>query len=355
MVRFAPFLLSIILSGLLGSVGIAAVPFKFEPHKPAKASEVNQNFEYLDNEIRARSHQICEGNDASDQMVRVGPLCIDKYEASVWQNPDGTGKQFGAISAAETGTEPHPGDNYPCKDNGNDCSSRLSFEGNLLPNKNAIYARSVPGAIPSRYITWFQAQQACLNSGKRLLTNAEWQMAAAGTPEPVLLGTDSQNNPIIKDIDNGSTDCSTYSSLFFGSYGNTPDKKRGESLPVPTGSRSKCVSNWGVYDMVGNLWEWVADWTQGSNISSTATLDPTNNTITVTYPGFGGVSSADYGSDAIAGVIPASGQSAGNSYMPAAIYRGANGRDNYLSGVFAYSSSLSPAVARDDIGFRCAK
>lgn len=30
-------------------------------------------------------------------------------------------------------------------------------------------------------MSWFVAQQAALNSGKRLLTNAEWQGAAAGT------------------------------------------------------------------------------------------------------------------------------------------------------------------------------
>jgi hypothetical protein len=49
-------------------------------------------------------------------MVQVGPICVDKYEASVWSmpptsagNPQGT--RFGRT-----------GDNYPCSDNGNNCS-----------------------------------------------------------------------------------------------------------------------------------------------------------------------------------------------------------------------------------------
>ncbi|MGH8477343.1 MAG: SUMF1/EgtB/PvdO family nonheme iron enzyme, partial [Methylococcales bacterium] len=63
-------------------------------------------------------------------MVKVGPLCVDAYEASVWNTPAG-----------------------------------------------AIYARSEAGETPSGKITWFQAQQACVNAGKRLPTNAEWQMA----------------------------------------------------------------------------------------------------------------------------------------------------------------------------------
>ncbi|MPZ91072.1 MAG: hypothetical protein GEU68_05495 [Actinobacteria bacterium] len=48
-------------------------------------------------------------------------------------------------------------DDYPCNDNGQNC-------------KGKIYARSVAGVTPSRYITWFQAQQALANSGKRLPT-----------------------------------------------------------------------------------------------------------------------------------------------------------------------------------------
>jgi hypothetical protein len=131
-------------------------------------------------------------------MVKVGPTCIDRYEASVWSAPTG-GVQYGVSS-----------DDYPCDDNGQDCVGE-------------IYARSVPGVAPSRFITWFQAQQALANSGKRLPTNAEWQMAVAGTPD--------------------STDC----NVSTGSVANT-------------GVNANCVSDWGANDMVGNLWEWVADW-----------------------------------------------------------------------------------------------
>jgi formylglycine-generating enzyme required for sulfatase activity len=135
-------------------------------------------------------------------MVAAGAVCIDKYEVSVWSSPTG-GTQFGAS-----------GDNYPCADNGQNCDN--------------IYARSVPGVKPSLYITYFQAQQALANSGKRLPTNAEWQQAVAGTPDVA---------------DDGLEACNTHTGHV-----------------VNTGSRSDCISRFGAMDMVGNAEEWVADW-----------------------------------------------------------------------------------------------
>ena len=140
--------------------------------------------------------------------IKVGPTCIDRYEDSVWSKPNG-GIQYGLTSA-----------DYPCDATGNDC-------------KGKIFARSVAGVTPSRYITWFQAQQALANSGKRLPTSAEWQQAAAGTPDP--------------GASPGAQDCNTASMA-----------------TVATGSRSNCVSAWGASDMVGNVWEWVADWVPAS-------------------------------------------------------------------------------------------
>ena len=89
-----------------------------------------------------------------------------------------------AGGATQLGTS---GDDYaPCADSGQNCT-------------DDIYAVSLPGVTPSAFITWFQAQQACTNAGKRLPTNAEWQAAVAGTPDP---------GP-----DDGTTDCNTASAF----------------------------------------------------------------------------------------------------------------------------------------------
>lgn len=174
--------------------------------------------------------------------VRVGRLCVDKYEASAWdlQNvtdravrgpliatiQDGTVTQSDLETAGATilggpfgfGFVP-----YTCSNNGNDCGE--------------IFAVSLAGVYPAGGNIWFQAQQFCGNSGKRLLTNGEWQMAAAGTADP--------------GSNNGFTNqkCNTFGwfTRLAGTAGATP------------GGANSCISTWGVEEMVGNLEEWVAE------------------------------------------------------------------------------------------------
>ena len=169
-----------------------------------------------------------------------------------------------------------------------------------------------PVVTPSSFITWFQAQQACANAGKRLLTNAEWQMAAAGTPDP---GTDDE-----------TTDCNVSGPPF---------------AKTPTGSRSKCKSNYEVFDMVGNVWEWVADWIQ----------DKSDVDVVL-------ISSVLYGKDVIAGI-----DENGPDGFPVALTRGGGLGDGVSTdaGVFALRttppSGSGGGIGFGDVtfGFRCAR
>jgi formylglycine-generating enzyme required for sulfatase activity len=206
-------------------------------------------------------------------MVSAGAVCIDRYEASVWSSPTG-GTQYGVVA-----------DDYPCSDSGQDCTN--------------IYARSVPGVTPSRYITYFQAQQALANSGKRLPSNGEWQQVVAGTPDP-------GSNP-------GPEDCNT------SSVG-----------PVASGSRDSCVSDAGVNDMVGNLWEWMADWAPASTAS----------------PGWGAFSD-DYMS-ALSGASTF-------DQGPGALIRGGSWADSAGAGPFSIIGFRLPSYWSGSIGFRGAR
>jgi hypothetical protein len=229
-------------------------------------------------QVRAKFFQAttCPGNDAQDDMVLVGTVCVDKYEASVWSTATG-GTQYGAST-----------DDYPCGDGGQDCTST-----------SAIFARNVPNVVPSRYITWFQAQAACTNAGKRLLTSAEWQAAAAGTPDPGSGG-------------NGVTTCNT-----------TADD------PVPTGSAANCASVSGTRDMVGNVWEWVSDWSVPSSTIKTWT---------------------GFSDDALwLGSVPASPSG------PAPFIRGGGDNSGTQAGPFAVGGFEPAQGSFSDVGFRCAR
>jgi hypothetical protein len=285
---------ALVFSGAL-IAGPLTVPNSFVKGNTISSSQMNQNFTAVktavdDNDSRISNLQTnvaklrsCQGQDASDVMVQVGPLCVDKYEASVWDTADGSGTQFGDTAN---------GDNYLCSDNGNDCTAGTA---------NPIYARSQAGVEPSRYITWFQAQQACANVGKRLLTNAEWQMAAAGTP-----GADDGTC-------NGS-----------GSIAHTD-------------ANAGCVSTYGAVNMAGNVWEWVADWIQGNLVNVS------NNPNTPLY-----------GSDSMINTGAASEQGGGANF-PAAILRGGGVGDTTGIGIFAFAAYHGPSNNSDVFGFRCAR
>jgi hypothetical protein len=237
------------------------------------------------------------GGDA----VLAGTVCLDRFEASVWRVPNPTTTnaslvrriQLGRATAADltargaTQLGTAVDDYAPCTDNGQNCA-------------NDIYAVSLPSVLPSALITWFQAQEACANAGKRLPTSAEWQVGANGTPDP---------GP-----DNGTTDCNTAS---------------GQSA-LPTRARSGCVSAAGAFDMVGNLAEWVADWVPQST----------------TCPGWASFSNDDM---CLAGVST-------TANAPGALVRG--GASVSIGGPLA-----GPLAVRDFpafhtanfIGFRCAR
>jgi formylglycine-generating enzyme required for sulfatase activity len=231
-------------------------------------------------------------------------VCMDKYEASVWQVPatNLAGKSnAGLIKKIQNGTATLADLTAGNATQISPSSSCLpAFPGTFPANGQwtaPLYAVSIAGVHPTACVTWFQAQQACANARKRLPTNAEWQMAVAGTPDP---------GP-----DNGTTDCNTF-SVFDA---------------VNTGSRTGCVSNYGAFDMVGNVWEWVADWVPRSTACGS----------------WGG--SGDF--QCLAG--------AATSGEVGALVRGAGFFNGTGAGPLAVDGNGPPSNATYVVGFRCAR
>src|SRR5215470_15119392 len=247
--------------------------------------------------------------------VKVGNVCIDTYEASVWQIPPSDASLVKLVQAGKATLAELTAGGATLLSPGTSCSGyppNFPNDGNWTPVQGSnppspgVYAVSIPGVHPTACITWFQANQACLLSGKRLLTNREWQGAAAGTPDPGV-------------ADDGSTTCATINSVI-----------------ANTGSRSSCKSAWGAFDMIGNVDEWVGDWADRS-------VSCTN------WP-------ASLGSDfsCVGGPGDPGGQS-GTLSLPGAFLRGGSSLDGTGAGVFAINSGGDPSQRSDVIGFRCAR
>jgi hypothetical protein len=237
--------------------------------------------------------------------VQVGDVCVDKYEASVWSTTDAAtikkiqrGKVTSALDlalATQHGATSHDF-GAGCPDSGNGCVD--------------YYAVSIAGVLPSAFVSQFQAMAMCRNAGKHLATNQEWQAAALGTPDP---GT----------TDNGTTDCNVASVT-----GDPPED------PVNTGSRLGCVSDAGVFDMVGNLYEWVADWVPRSPAGP--------------CPGWGGFSNDEM---CLWGASPAN----PNYNGPGALVRGGHYAMDVSAGPFTVSGTGVPWDWASGTGFRCAR
>jgi hypothetical protein len=241
--------------------------------------------------------------------VPVGAICVDAFEASVWLVPDPAARNAGLVKKIAKGKATAAAlaaagaVALGCGPTQAVFPPEFPADGDWTPVAGAspptpgVYALSLPGVAPAGCVSWFQASQACALSGKRLPSNEEWQRAATGTPNLGLL-------PEAESCNTNGTEA------------------------APTGSLADCVSSWGASDMVGNLWEWVADWASAND-----------NLCDIDFHG----DLACMGGN-------------GGSLKPGAIRRGGGWADGAGAGPFAaISSVLDPVPIEPTIGFRCAR
>ncbi len=98
---------------------------------------------------------------------------------------------------------------------------------------------------PVEMVSWDDAQRHCAKLGKRLPTEAEWELAARG-----------------------GTTGARYGDLDAVAW--YEDNSEGKTHPVG----QKKPNGYGLYDMLGNVWEWCADWYGDHYDGSSPALNP---------------------------------------------------------------------------------
>jgi formylglycine-generating enzyme required for sulfatase activity len=184
-------------------------------------------------------------------MARIGTVCVDRFEAHVVE-------QVGGVERV------HPYNRPLCRDEENvgpGAMRRRRAEAACEDRLKRIKARSSPDVFPQGYISQVQAQRACVNAGKRLCTSAEWKSGCVGrgkTPLPygtrLIRGACNNGKPHVLSMLHGASPDGWSWAAF-----NDERLNAKEGFLEKTGKLMNCVSDYGLFDMVGNLQEWVAD------------------------------------------------------------------------------------------------
>jgi len=119
----------------------------------------------------------------------------------------------------------------------------------LIMNQPANQTRPVAN------VDWTDAVAFCQWAGKRLPTEAEWEKAARGT--------DGRLYPWGNDLP----------TPLHANFGRNGSNNHGVLTPI--GSFEEGKSPYGIYDMAGNVWEWVSDWYDHEYYKNSPSQNPT--------------------------------------------------------------------------------
>lgn len=114
---------------------------------------------------------------------------------------------------------------------------------------------------PINCVDWAQAREFCEAKGARLPTEAEWEFAARGPDGRIYPWGDDPPSALL--LNACGAECLAWQKTHRDPL-NPPKAMYAEDdgfvHTAPVGSFPKGRSRYGIEDVVGNVWEWVADW-----------------------------------------------------------------------------------------------
>jgi len=116
-------------------------------------------------------------------------------------------------------------------------------------------------SLPVVKVSWHDADAYCKKVGKRLPTEAEWEKAAKGRRDTVY--------PWGNEFDDSKANFCDANCEYDWKRSEFDD---GHATTAPVGSYRP--NGYGLYDMAGNVWEWVADWYDGNYYRTASRNNP---------------------------------------------------------------------------------
>ncbi len=192
--------------------------------------------------------QFFQGSDAPDapdnqkpsHNVKLEAFCIDSHEV--------TAGSYKRCSDQGKCKRPRNENQWP----------------SIKPQEVALYSElctfGVEGkeSYPINCVSWDMADIYCKAQGRRLPTESEWEYATRGPDGRVYPWGDDE--PTAEHLNSCDAQC-----MAWGKKNRVPlqalhEQDDGYATLAPVGKYPKGRSRFGPYDVVGNVWEWVADW-----------------------------------------------------------------------------------------------
>ena len=179
-------------------------------------------------------------NEKPAHQVTLSPYCIDRREVTVAEYVACSAK--GECKRASTVNEW----------DGISASDHASFD----PECN-VRDPNGRGKHPVNCVEWASAVRFCEHLGKRLPTEAEWEFAARGSDGRKYPWGDAE--PSSEHLNACGTECVAWGKKHRAAETAMYQADDGYPTTAPVGSFPKGRSPFGLDDMTGNVWEWVAD------------------------------------------------------------------------------------------------